>query len=394
MPEQKGERRNGPTWLLILIGFISLAIQAYAGGLDVGGARIEPSPLLAGIASAIVLFYLYLTEPGTLRMVGNWRFWATGLILAGLSGLVLGKTRTDIFGIPVSIDGLKAGIIVVFRASILISLIMALSKRISPDWLVRQFARAGLPQAGGAFALGVELLPHMVTSWRNELHQENSETRIRLFDRMARLVVAASDLADEIVRDLNIWTAPRKVAQVFIVSGPVGSGKTSLLREVIERLEQTGHSVGGFIQPAFLDEKGRRNGYNLELLPESVTIELARESKDGISRWIFEESAFQRARTHLEAQYGADVFLVDEIGRVERTGGGHWPVLARCLPARGGIWVLVVRQGMERNVLARLGYAQAVTIHDPTHKKSREVFIEALLAAVCLSSPQSDELDS
>lgn len=379
------QQRRGPTWLLLIVGGIALAIQAYAGGIALGSFRGEPSPLIAALGTIILLGYLKITEPHMLRMVGNPRFWVMGLVLAGLSGLVLGETSHHVFGVPISQDGLKAGLIVVLRASILMSLVMALSSRISPDWLVRMFNKAGMPQAGGAFALGVELLPHMVTSWQRGVSRSPSAQRPPLFNRLARLIVSAADLADEIVRDLDAWTAPRKKARLFIVTGPVGAGKTGVIAEVLERARVENLRVGGFLQPAVFTDQGERNGYNLRLLPGDVEITLARQGEDALSRWQFDEKAFASAALHLQALENTDLFIVDEIGRMERNGHGHWPAIARKLPQTGGVWLLSLREGMEDNVLARLGYSKALRLDDPRDSDSRRVFIQALIDAVLQS---------
>ncbi len=365
--ERRPERKC-PLWLMGLTGVVAIGLQ------------LPGSLPLAALGLALLLGLFAVTERSLLRMVGNPRFWVIGLTIAALSGLFLGKRHGEWHGLPISIDGFTTGILIVFRMGIMVSLIMGLSRKITPDRMVRAFSRIGFPQAGGAFALGVELLPQMMKGWRRGFGRN---VKGGPTERLARMVAYAADLADEIGRDASVWSAPRRAAKLFIVSGPPGSGKSRLLETLVTRLSEAGYPPGGFIQPSLFGP-GAEAGYDLAFLPDGPRLSLARGGERGSGkRWTFDETVFARAAVHLEMDtHSRKVWIVDEIGRLEVRGEGHWPILARTLPSQGGVWVLSVRQNMVDLVAARLGYAEHQDLLLPASEDEQARFLEEVVTAV------------
>jgi len=359
-------KRQCPLWLMLVVGLVAIGLQ------------IPKSLPYTGVGFALVIILFALTEPETLRMIGNWRFWLMGLVIAGLSGLLLGKKFTYYYGIPVSIDGLTTGIIIVARASIFVTLLMALSKRLNADIMIRWFAKMGVPQAGGAFAFGIQLLPRMVSGWKHSFKKRKTSG---FTDRMARLIKTATDLSSEIARDMDLWLKPRKAATIFTITGPPGSGKTSFLKALNQKIEDTGLSVGGFIQPG-LHENDTRIGYDVELLHNNERLVLARKSDDEHEPWEFESDTFLNVYKQLETLEEKDAFIIDEIGRIERHGEGHWPTLAGQLPMRGGVWIVSVRQGLADSTCSRLGCNAEASLSLPATEKEIEAFSDAAIEAV------------
>ena len=126
----------------------------------------------------------------------------------------------------------------------------------------------------------------------------------------------------------------------FIITGPIGSGKTSSLRACVEELVAAGHRVAAVLQP----DTGRRPdgvalGFAMEYLSGtgaglvSERVELARESTPGessaegflsLGRFIFDRAAFAKAELFIRAAGeppGAWALGLDEIGRLEMRRG-------------------------------------------------------------------------
>ncbi len=362
MPERA--KTSAPMGWLLFTGVLAVAMQ------------IPKSLPLALGGLLLLLGFFLVTDRGVLRSIGNPRFWIVGLLISGVSGLVLGKRHIDVYGLPLSVDGLETGLLIVVRAAIFISFLMALSRRMSADFLVRAFSRLGMPQLGAGFALAVKLLPRMLDIWTSGLREGQSG----ISDRILRMLAGAADLADEIARDTGAWMAPRRNAMPFVVTGPKGSGKSHFLLMLAERLQDEGLRAEGFIQPSVFEGE-KRLGYDLLFLPEGRRRVLARAADaPGVSvRWRFDESVFEEARRHLENVTDRDTTLVDEIGVLERQGGGHWPALARVLPSRGGVWVLSIRRGLEETMVSRLGYVNARILRLPSDEDAREAFLLDIL---------------
>jgi len=378
-----------PVWLIVAVCFFGVFLQApeLIGigdiaknlpvflGLSGFWAHMLESTFFTITGFLIVIVFFYLTERHTLRMIGNWKLWITLLIITALSGLLLGKKVVDVHGVQISYDGLSVGVDIMARASIFMCLIMSVSQRISPDMMVRAFARIGIPQAGGAMALGVKILPQMVSHWKTDMKKSRGQG---ITARIARIIASADELAEEIGKDVKIWMAPRKDTKIFTVTGPSGSGKSSLLHKLLREAEKAEISCSGIYQPSVFEDD-KRIGYDVELIPDSERLALARVGNDAVSRWEFSEEAFKKASKHLNELEPSGIHLVDEIGRLERQGLGHWPVIARQLPQLGGVWLLSIRQGMVASTISRLGYERYTSLSLPASEAEIDEFIEAVL---------------
>jgi nucleoside-triphosphatase THEP1 len=140
----------------------------------------------------------------------------------------------------------------------------------------------------------------------------------------------------------------------FILTGPIGSGKTSALRAFVSRLAEVGLRVAAVAQPDLGRGPDRMaSGFELELVSGAggdlsrERIPLARSLGEGesppegglsLGRFLFEAGAFERALGFVREVAGArpplDVLGLDEIGGLELEGGGGlFPALCLALDA-------------------------------------------------------------
>jgi len=105
------------------------------------------------------------------------------------------------------------------------------------------------------------------------------------------------------------------------ISGPPGSGKSTLVREIIELLRKKGLKVGGISTPE-IKENGRRVGFEVVDLSSGKRKVFAHVEGKGEARFgkynlfikDFEEIAIPALRFALEE---CDVVVIDEIGKME-----------------------------------------------------------------------------
>ncbi len=159
---------------------------------------------------------------------------------------------------------------------------------------------------------------------------------------------------------------------LIVVTGPVGSGKTSLLNEVSERLLARGKSVAGFLQPAGPRIEGHRGAesYDLVLIPAGERFPFAVRDETRRPRYVFSEPALELAFA------GAEIVALDEFGPWEATGAGHfrfWPAIVEANPT---IVLMAVREDQLPAVGDRLGrpFDLVVDVREP-HSAQR---LEAL----------------
>jgi len=109
------------------------------------------------------------------------------------------------------------------------------------------------------------------------------------------------------------------MSQNFLITGMPKTGKTRLLREIIDELRRRGLKVGGFISPEET-RHGTRTAFHVVDVDSGRTGMLASVDGDGpkVSKYHVDIRSFETVVVPcMECFDRYDVFIVDEIGRME-----------------------------------------------------------------------------
>lgn len=117
-------------------------------------------------------------------------------------------------------------------------------------------------------------------------------------------------------------TPPHDAPRHLLLAGRPGVGKTSVVRRTAERLDEAGIAVAGFYTEEVRDDRDRRRGFRGVPLgaggPRVTIADVDREGPPRVSRYGVDVDAVDGlSRSALDPGSGADVFLVDEIGKME-----------------------------------------------------------------------------
>lgn len=136
---------------------------------------------------------------------------------------------------------------------------------------------------------------------------------------------------------------------VRIITGPVNSGKSTLMRTLIDRETAGEGAAGGFLtRPVFGEgaDAGRKRGFLIELLPGGRTLPLAGSApapgSTPVGRFHLYreglEAGLESVRRAVEA--GSGIIVLDEIGPAELAGEGHAEALRLALErGEGEVWI-------------------------------------------------------
>jgi len=114
---------------------------------------------------------------------------------------------------------------------------------------------------------------------------------------------------------------------LFILTGPVHSGKTSLLAQVCAKLAGQGWTLNGLLSLAHF-KSGRFKGYNGYNLSTGKTFPLIRiqgePEWERIGRFYFLPEGMKQAKAAILEIETSRLTIIDEMGPYELNGKGFW----------------------------------------------------------------------
>jgi len=240
-------------------------------------------------------------------------------------------------------------------------------------WLLGDWA-AGLRMAARAFALTLgfaaiaqELLnPAVRRGLERAAGQAFFDTLEYAFASLPLVLEALPSGRDLLLRPAAslrtvISRAPclleRKRRRVYIITGGLGAGKTSLAAALARLLRESGKKPAGILAEGSW-ENGVRSGFALVDVSTGRKIPLCSRGAEGKTRagefGFFEEGlAAGRAALAADRAAGAAAIFLDEVGFLELEGGGWAPQLAALLGEDGPPLVLAARDYLLERIIAR-----------------------------------------
>ncbi len=171
---------------------------------------------------------------------------------------------------------------------------------------------------------------------------------------------------------------------IFILSGPVHSGKTTLLKRAIHELKKQGIGVDGFLSEAILEDQAVA-GYDLFDIKNEITIPLIRKTGEPawqrIGDFFFLPQGLTMAKDIILRSREADLGVVDEVGPLELFGKGFWPALLQVIFQPSASFLLVVRESIIHDFLVLLGQSE-VNVFDVRQERALSRLVEEIIKAV------------
>lgn len=158
---------------------------------------------------------------------------------------------------------------------------------------------------------------------------------------------------------------------ILLVTGAIGSGKTTYCRAQIDAARRAGLDVAGVLSPARFAQ-GVKVGIDVLDLRSGELRELAHlrtmETASGVTgvvtqRWRFDAAALAWANQVLVTATPCDLLVVDELGPLELEQERGWTAALATIDARAfDDALLVVRSSLLAQALARWPDAKVIPI--------------------------------
>ena len=145
---------------------------------------------------------------------------------------------------------------------------------------------------------------------------------------------------------------------IFILTGPVHSGKTTFLDKAIHALKKQGVKIDGFLSKAV--GRGEETlGYDLyDLKEEKVVRYIRREGEKDwqkIGSFFFIPQGLAEAERIILRGKDNDILIIDELGPLELEGKGVWPALKRVIFQPPAHFLFVIRSSILEDFLGMMG---------------------------------------
>jgi nucleoside-triphosphatase THEP1 len=248
-----------------------------------------------------------------LRQLSRPKFWIFFVLITLLTAFVFTKAQD---GVNRLTEGLLTGIQMNFRAALVIFGFSVIGTELYNPVIRSYFSSTSFRNLPLALELSAESLPAFIANipdlkslMRNPVdvfHKVISQAEIRL-----------SEIKDK----------PVERTKVFIVTGPVGGGKTTFTESLVRTFKENGIAVQGIISRKIMSEDGKR-GYNIVNVLTNEREPFLREDNNcgdrKVGRFTICNKGLEEGKKILISHDPApgSLTVIDEIGFLELEGDG------------------------------------------------------------------------
>ncbi len=306
--------------------------------------------IIISVAYSAFLVHIYKRS---MRYLKKPMFWIQILVLVLASSIFWKGLNT---GNPFDREGLLAGIKMMIRAIVIVTGFAAISVEMRSPVVKELLFKRGFSNLYGSLQMAFSILPDVVYG------------PVKPRDFLFKPVIALAKVISQGEKLLN-----RKLdagdMNLFILTGEVNEGKTTVLKSLIKELKQEEISAGGILSLKHYDDE-RFDGYDLLDIANDNEYPLCRiNAKQGSikqGRYYFDKEITDLGnKIILDAFKKSDVIFIDEVGPLELSGKGWAPALD-VLTGTKATMVWVVRKGIVNKVIRRWGIVDytLINVHD------------------------------
>jgi nucleoside-triphosphatase THEP1 len=290
-------------WLIMNVLFLT-GVFLLLGKINFG---------LWAILVAVVATTWAVRYKRALRQLVKPSLWIFFVLITMITAFVFTRLQSDSLTFA---DALLIGVEMNLRAIILIMGFSVLGTELYHPAIREFLAKSYFKQLPPALELSLESLPSMIST------VPDLKTILKNPVQVIHQLMAHAE-----IRIVEIRQRFENTPCVFIITGDIGSGKTTCIKNLVTKLKSKNVSVGGFYSLR-ITENEITTGYNIVNIPtgeEQPFLRLdGRESQEKIGRFFIYPEGLKLGKDslHRNSFIHSKLIVIDEIGKLELQGGG------------------------------------------------------------------------
>ncbi len=296
------------------------------------------TPLVWMPVSATLVTVWVMRYKRAMRQLSRPKFWISFGVITLLASLLF-----SYFNNTGWYDGLIIGLQMNFRAAVVVVGFAVLSTELYNPVIRNFLANSVFKQVPAALEVAFESLPYVIA---------NLPDPRKFLKDPADMIQLLVQFAENRYRELKEAGRDR----VFIVSGRIESGKTTLLKDLASNLKRDNIPVGGVFSERIIGD-GKTTGYNLVSFTTDEKVQYLKLRSNAINeeigRWEIIPGSFTKGKKMLSDRQlkGEKVIIIDEAGKLETEGKGWKEDIERLLAKPGVIIVISVRERYVKDII-------------------------------------------
>ena len=285
-----------------------------------------------------------------LRQILRPKFWIFFVFITLITAFALSKAQKGEISWQ---EGILTGIQMNFRAALIIAGFTVLGTELYNPRIRNFFQGTSFRNLPLALELSAESLPHFISSVPD--FRSLVRNPVSIFYHILKQ-------AEGRFHEIKGRSAP--ATKTFIVTGPLGSGKSTFLKLLAEALRKNGYHPQGIISERKSDDTGTA-GYSLLNIETGESHEFLRKSdepeSERIGRFIIVPGSIEKGANILNSS-GKGIIIIDEVGALEISGRGWASGIDALLARPVSHLILSVRESQLEGIKSLWHLDDAITI--------------------------------
>lgn len=326
-------------WLFLNLGFIITAL-----------VLLNATTWFIWMGSVLIISTLWIFRyKRALRRLSKPTFWLSFVVITMLTAFAFNKMQSQSLS-----NGLLIGLQMNFRAATIVLGFSVLGTELYNPRIRRFFMKTSMKQLPLALELSFQSLPMMIA------HLPDSRSMIKNpVSVVCQIISQIEWRLHEVKSNLS--------RRIFIVTGSVGEGKTTRIREIVEALRNQNISISGILSPRIM-ENGTTIGYDILDIATNERAAFLRKAEDEKlpqvgSYHILTEGIKTGCKALRHSHENNQLVVVDEVGKLELNNKGWADDLNHLLNGSGHNLILSVRDRFMEEIIDRWDLQDYTIMH-------------------------------